>query len=83
MAMHYPRRISRIKRVRSQGFRARMRTKSGRKIGKKAAKVFRAAVSLHYTLLAAHKLVRWAEVSATDGFGLALSDGDWSEAGTL
>ncbi len=32
MAMHYPRRISRIKRVRSQGFRARMRTKSGRKI---------------------------------------------------
>lgn len=32
MAIHYPRRISRLKRVRGQGFRARMRTKSGRKI---------------------------------------------------
>lgn len=32
MAMHYPRRISRLKRVRAQGFRARMRTKGGRKI---------------------------------------------------
>ncbi|MEM1167430.1 MAG: 50S ribosomal protein L34 [Planctomycetota bacterium] len=30
--MHYPRRNSRIKRKRSIGFRARMRTKSGRKI---------------------------------------------------
>ena len=32
MAMHYPRRVSRIKKKRSQGFRARMKTKSGRKI---------------------------------------------------
>lgn len=31
-AMHYPRRNSRIKRKRSIGFRARMRTKNGRKI---------------------------------------------------
>ncbi|RNC82876.1 MAG: 50S ribosomal protein L34 [Phycisphaera sp.] len=30
--MHYPRRTSTIKKKRSQGFRARMRTKSGRKI---------------------------------------------------
>lgn len=30
--MNYPRRTSRIKRKRSIGFRARMRTKSGRKI---------------------------------------------------
>ena len=32
MAMHYPRRVSRIKRKRAIGFRARMRTKSGRKM---------------------------------------------------
>ncbi|MCA9274000.1 MAG: 50S ribosomal protein L34 [Phycisphaerales bacterium] len=32
MAMHYPRRVSRLKRIRSQGFRARMKTKGGRKI---------------------------------------------------
>lgn len=30
--MHYPRRASRIKRVRKFGFRARMKTKKGRKI---------------------------------------------------
>ena len=30
--MHYPRKISRIKKVRKQGFRARMRTSSGRKL---------------------------------------------------
>jgi len=30
--MHYPRRISRRKRIRKFGFRARMRTKNGRKI---------------------------------------------------
>lgn len=30
--MHYPRRVSRIKRVRNLGFRALMRTKSGRKL---------------------------------------------------
>jgi len=30
--MHYPRRISKLKRARSFGFRARMKTKKGRKI---------------------------------------------------
>jgi len=30
--MHYPRRVSKRKRIRKHGFRARMRTKSGRKI---------------------------------------------------
>lgn len=30
--MHYPRRISTIKRVRKFGFRARMKTKKGRKM---------------------------------------------------
>ncbi|MHC5108794.1 MAG: 50S ribosomal protein L34 [Planctomycetota bacterium] len=30
--MHYPRRNSKIKRARKQGFRARMRTASGRKL---------------------------------------------------
>ncbi|MBN1513273.1 MAG: 50S ribosomal protein L34 [Phycisphaerae bacterium] len=30
--MHYPRRISKIKRARKQGFRARMRTANGRKL---------------------------------------------------
>ncbi len=30
--MHYPRRTSRIKRARKQGFRARMRTSKGRKL---------------------------------------------------
>ncbi|MDP6693431.1 MAG: 50S ribosomal protein L34 [Phycisphaerales bacterium] len=32
MAVHYPRRTSKVKRVRSIGFRARMKTKNGRKI---------------------------------------------------
>ena len=32
MAMHYPRKTSRIKKVRKMGFRARMKTKAGRKI---------------------------------------------------
>jgi len=32
MAMHYPRRKSNTKRRRSFGFRARMKTKSGRKL---------------------------------------------------
>ncbi len=32
MAVHYPRRNSKIKRARSIGFRARMKTKNGRKI---------------------------------------------------
>lgn len=30
--MHYPRRVSRIKRVRKFGFRARMKTRLGRKM---------------------------------------------------
>ena len=30
--MHYPHRISKVKRARKLGFRARMRTKNGRKI---------------------------------------------------
>ncbi len=30
--MHYPRRISKVKRARKCGFRARMATKNGRKI---------------------------------------------------
>jgi len=30
--MHYPRRVSRQKRVRKFGFRARMKTRAGRKI---------------------------------------------------
>jgi len=30
--MHYPRRTSRIKKIRKQGFRARMKTKAGRKM---------------------------------------------------
>jgi large subunit ribosomal protein L34 len=30
--MHYPRKISRIKKIRKQGFRARMRTAKGRRI---------------------------------------------------
>ncbi len=32
MAVHYPRRTSNIKRRRTLGFRARMKTKNGRKI---------------------------------------------------
>ena len=31
MAMHYPKRLSKIKKLRKQGFRARMRTAGGRK----------------------------------------------------
>ncbi len=31
-AMHYPRRISKIKRIRKLGFRARMKTRLGRKM---------------------------------------------------
>ncbi|MFQ5492425.1 MAG: 50S ribosomal protein L34 [Phycisphaerae bacterium] len=33
--MHYPRRNSRVKRARKQGFRARMRTPGGRKMIKR------------------------------------------------
>ena len=32
MAMHYPRRVSKVKRVRMFGFRARMKTRLGRKM---------------------------------------------------
>jgi large subunit ribosomal protein L34 len=32
MAIHYPRRISKVKRARQFGFRARMKTKAGRRI---------------------------------------------------
>jgi large subunit ribosomal protein L34 len=32
MAVHYPRRVSRIKRARRYGFRARMKTKKGRQM---------------------------------------------------
>ncbi|PHQ78367.1 MAG: 50S ribosomal protein L34 [Phycisphaera sp.] len=32
MAVHYPRRVSKIKKKRQMGFLVRMRTKSGRKI---------------------------------------------------
>ncbi len=30
--MHYPRRVSKIKRIRKLGFRARMKTRAGRKL---------------------------------------------------
>lgn len=30
--MHYPRRVSKVKRARKLGFRSRMRTRSGRRI---------------------------------------------------
>jgi len=32
MAVHYPRKVSKIKRQRKFGFRARMKTKNGRRI---------------------------------------------------
>ncbi len=32
MAIHYPRRVSKIKKIRQHGFRARMRTRLGRKM---------------------------------------------------
>jgi large subunit ribosomal protein L34 len=32
MSTHYPKRVSRVKRKRAIGFRARMKTKSGRKL---------------------------------------------------
>lgn len=32
MAVHYPRRVSKIKRARQYGFRARMKTKAGRRM---------------------------------------------------
>jgi large subunit ribosomal protein L34 len=44
--MHYPRRTSRIKKVRKSGFRARMKTKSGRKILNRRRRVGRALTSV-------------------------------------
>lgn len=41
MAIHYPRRISRIKRARRYGFRARMKTKLGRKMVNRKRRVGR------------------------------------------
>ena len=41
MAIHYPRRTSNIKRRRKLGFRARRKTKSGRKIINKQRKLGR------------------------------------------
>ena len=40
--MHYPRRVSKITRVRKAGFRARMKTKRGRKIINSQRRVGRA-----------------------------------------
>jgi ribosomal protein L34 len=40
--MHYPRRISKIKRVRQFGFRARMKTKAGRKLINRKRRIGRA-----------------------------------------
>lgn len=44
--MHYPRRVSKIKKVRKSGFRARMRTKSGRKIINRRRKLGRRLTSV-------------------------------------
>lgn len=41
MAVHYPRRVSKIKKKRQMGFRARMRTKSGRKLINKRRRIGR------------------------------------------
>ena len=41
MAMHYPRRTSNVKRRRKLGFRARMKTKSGRKLINKRRRIGR------------------------------------------
>jgi large subunit ribosomal protein L34 len=45
MAMHYPRRNSNIKRRRTVGFRARMKTKGGRKILNRRRRIGRTLVS--------------------------------------
>jgi len=41
MAIHYPRRVSNVKRRRTVGFRAKMKTKSGRKILNKRRRIGR------------------------------------------
>jgi len=41
MAMHYPRRTSNVKRRRTVGFRAKMKTRSGRKILNKRRRIGR------------------------------------------
>lgn len=41
MAMHYPRRTSNVKRRRKLGFRARMKTRSGRKLINKRRRIGR------------------------------------------
>ena len=43
--MHYPRKVSKIKKVRKVGFRARMRTKSGRKILNRRRRLGRARLT--------------------------------------
>ncbi|USN97928.1 MAG: 50S ribosomal protein L34 [Phycisphaeraceae bacterium] len=44
--MHYPRRNSRITKVRKCGFRARMKTKSGRKILNRRRRIGRSLTSV-------------------------------------
>ncbi|MAY75030.1 MAG: 50S ribosomal protein L34 [Phycisphaerae bacterium] len=44
--MHYPRRTSRIKKIRKSGFRARMKTRSGRKILNRRRRVGRKLTSV-------------------------------------
>lgn len=46
MSMHYPRRVSRIKKVRKSGFRARMKTRSGRKILNRRRRIGRKLTSI-------------------------------------
>ncbi|MCH8823344.1 MAG: 50S ribosomal protein L34 [Planctomycetes bacterium] len=44
--MHYPRRVSTIKRIRQLGFRARMKTRLGRKLINKKRRLGRRVSSL-------------------------------------
>ncbi len=46
--MHYPRRTSKIKKARKSGFRARMATKSGRKILNRRRRIGRKATYKAY-----------------------------------